>query len=76
MQVERSDPGSLLPGLRSGERVSNTWVTCPEDRNNSGKLELMPDVLVGSHGLTRKGLPLREGPAAYQLVGGVTAHQG
>ena len=29
-----------------------------------------------SHGLVRKDLSLREGLAAYQLVGGVTAHQG
>ena len=29
-----------------------------------------------SHGLVRKWIPLRESLAAYQLVGGVTAHQG
>src|SRR5680860_272172 len=29
----------------SGERVSNTWVTCPEDRDNLGKPRLIPNVL-------------------------------
>jgi hypothetical protein len=29
----------------SGERVSNTLVTCPEDGNNPSKGGLMPDVL-------------------------------
>ena len=37
---------------------------------------VIPHTLLGSHGLGRK-LPGRdEGLAAYQLVGGVTAHQG
>src|SRR5688572_20289387 len=54
MQVERSAAGCLHPAVRSGERVSNTWVTCLEDRDNFGKLELIPDVLSGSHGLERK----------------------
>jgi hypothetical protein len=31
--------------LESGERVSNTWVTCPKDWDNSGKPGLIPDVL-------------------------------
>ena len=29
----------------SGERVSNALVICPEERNNSGKLELIPHVV-------------------------------
>jgi hypothetical protein len=62
--------------VRSGERVSNTWATCPRLWNNPGKPGLMPDTLVGSHGPTRKVPTAWEGPAAYQLVGGVTAHQG
>jgi len=37
---------------------------------------LIPDALISSHGGMRKGQPLREGLAAYQLVGGVTAYQG
>ena len=31
---------------QSRERVSNTWVTCPDDRDNPRKLGLIPDVLV------------------------------
>ena len=45
-------------------------------RNNSGKPVLIPDVLLRSHDGKRKWIPLREGLAAYQLVGGVTAYQG
>ena len=76
MQVERSTTGSLLLVARSGARVSNTWATCLGARDNFGKLKLIPDTLPGSHDLGRKWIPLREGPAAYQLVGGVMAHQG
>ena len=68
------NPG-LAPG-ESGERVSNTWATNPSLWDNLGKPGLMPDTLAGSHGLARKGLPAWDGPAAYQLVGGVTAYQG
>jgi hypothetical protein len=74
MQVER-EPGSLLPG-DSGERVRNTWATCPSLWDNPGKPELIPDTPTGSHGPAGKGPPERDGPAAYQLVGEVTAHQG
>jgi hypothetical protein len=37
---------------------------------------LIPDTFTGSHGLVKKWIPLRDGLAAYQLVGEVTAHQG
>ncbi len=77
MQVERSAAGCLHLAVRSGERVSNTWATCLEDGDNSGKLGLIPDDPTGSHGPVRQMvLPPREGLAAYQLVGGVTAYQG
>ncbi len=60
--------------------MRNTWVICREDWNNSLKGELIPDVTTGRHLLGFKdgpqGLALRDKPAAYQLVGGVTAHQG
>ena len=32
-----------LRGYSSGERVSNTWVTCPALRDKPGKLGLIPD---------------------------------
>ena len=60
----------------SGERVSNTWATCPRHWDNTGKPVLIPDTLGGSHDLPRKAPTVWDGPAAYQLVGGVTAYQG
>ena len=56
--------------------MSNAWVIYLRVGNNTGKLVLIPDALAGSHGLAKKWIPLRDGLAAYQLVGGVTAHQG
>jgi hypothetical protein len=38
-----SDEPGLAPG-QSRERVSNTWVTCLNDRDNPRKLGLPPDV--------------------------------
>ena len=37
---------------------------------------LIPDTFFWSHGQLKKDLSVWEGLAAYQLVGGVTAHQG
>ena len=55
MQVER---GVLVAirGLPSGEWVSNALVTCPEERNNSGKLELIPHVVARVRGLATEGV--------------------
>lgn len=39
MQVERKGPS----GYSSGERVSNTWVTCLQLWDKPGKLGLIPD---------------------------------
>ena len=33
----------------SGARVRNTWVICLEDRDNTEKSELIPDVIRGWH---------------------------
>jgi hypothetical protein len=60
----------------SGERVSNTWVTCPEEGDNHWKRWLIPHVVTRVRDLVIKAPALREGPMAYQLVGGVMAHQG
>ena len=68
-------PVAIL-GVRSGARVRNTWIICLEVRNNSAKAGLMPDVVERLKLGTRKGLALPDESAAYQLVGGVTAHQG
>src|SRR5690606_13929606 len=43
MQVERNHWSLLL--WFSGGRVSNTWATCPADRDNSGKPVLIPNSL-------------------------------
>ena len=51
----------------SGGRVSNTWVTCPEVGNTSGKPELIPHDIVGAKVLAIKAgsqdLALPDGPA-------------
>src|SRR3954451_25018147 len=51
------------PG-QSRERVSNTWVTCPNDRDNSRKLELIPDVLFGGKVASASALGWARGPLA------------
>ncbi len=63
-----------LRGYISGRRVSNTWMTCPEDEDNGWKHTLILDSYVVED--ISKAPVLREGSAAYQLVGEVTAHQG
>ena len=60
----------------SGERVSNTWATCPRLWDNSKKLGLIPDMTAGRMVWWWKDLSAGDGPAAYQLVGGVVAYQG
>ncbi len=54
----------------SGERVSNTWATYPQDGDNPGKLGLIPDAVSGLHDLGIKGghswkLLLVDGPAFH-----------
>ena len=63
-------------GCPSGERVSNTWATCPQLWDNSKKLVLIPDVTADRMVWWWKDLSAEDGPAAYQLVGGVMAYQG
>ena len=61
----------------SGVRVSNTWVICLALGDNLGKLGLIPDGHMASHGGVWKAFNVVQGvPAAYQLVGGVRAYQG
>ena len=63
-------------GCASGERGSNTWATCPRLWDNSKKLGLIPDVTADRMVWWWKDLSAGDGPAAYQLVGGVVAYQG
>ena len=60
----------------SGERVSNAWATCPPVGNNPAKAGLIPHEVAGSEAGHQSLRALGEGPASYQLVGGVTAYQG
>ena len=66
--------------VNSGRRVSNTWAIYPRIGDNTAKAVLIPDDIIGWHHPIIKGssqeLPFGEEPAAYQLVGEVTAHQG
>ena len=60
--------------------MSNTQTTCPQDWDSPSKEGLIPDVVV-SHMRDYPKVPaLQVSPgdrfAFYQLVGGVTAHQG
>jgi hypothetical protein len=54
MQVERGVLVAIL-GFPSGEWVSNALVTYPEERDNSGKLELIPHVVTRVRGLVTEG---------------------
>ena len=62
--------------------MSNTWVTYPRDRDNLPKGGLIPDTFLALNCAKKKGGDLArdlsplDGPAAYQLVGEVMAHQG
>jgi len=59
MQVERN----LVSARFSGARVSTRWVMCPEVGNNSGKLELIPHVALGTLVLLAKEfIRFRSGP--------------
>jgi hypothetical protein len=55
MQVERAKAEPQGEALASGERVSNTWVICPEDWDNGPKGPLIPDNIAASHGAAKKG---------------------
>ena len=61
-----SDEPELALG-QSRERVSNTWVTYPDDRDNPRKLGLIPDMSDNHEVVEQRKLrpPLREGPAAH-----------
>ena len=67
---------SAFRGTWSGERVSNTWATCPQLWDNSKKLGLILDMTADRMVWWWKDLSAGDGPAAYQLVGGVVAYQG
>ena len=69
MQVERTQ--QIVSGFQrqsatvSGERVSNAWVICPQDRDNSAKALLIPDNLFLSHDRESKAPALGDEPAFH-----------
>ncbi len=68
MQVERE---STFGCEYSGERVSNTWATCPKDRDNSSKGLLIPDVVRSAKWIAPNasfGLRLGMGPRRISLL--------
>ena len=56
--------------------MSNAWVTCLIQGDNSWKRLLIPDIQTFRHLLVWKVLAVGDGLASYQLVGGVVAYQG
>ena len=57
-------------GYSSGERVSNTWATCPQLWDNSGKPVLILDIDFCSHGWLLKVFRLGMGPRPISLLVG------
>ena len=57
-------------GYTSGERVSNTWVTCPQLWDKPGKLGLIPDMIWPRMGLGGKFFRLGMGPRPISLLVG------
>ena len=57
-------------GYTSGERVSNTWVTCPQLWDKPGKLGLIPDMTSPRMGGCGKFFRLGMGPRPISLLVG------
>ena len=51
----KSNGKAPFGGHTSGARVSNAWVTYPQDWDNFGKLELIPDETTRSSDFAEKG---------------------
>ncbi len=62
--------------MPSGERESNESLTYPGLRDSRPKGRVIPDDITARHLAVLKGPPVWERAISYQLVGGVTAHQG
>ena len=56
--------------------MSSTWATYPSVGDNSGKPGLIPHSVTDRMSGEESSNAQEDGPAAYQLVGGVTAYQG
>ena len=62
MHASRTD--SSFRGRISGERVSNTYVTCPNVGDNSPKGELIPHMVTGENPVDKSLRARSEGRAA------------
>ena len=67
--------GTHLRMEASGERLSNTWRTCPHPGDSRGKPRVIPDDPARPHGRAGKAQTGGDGSAAHQVDGGVTAHR-
>ena len=67
--------GTPLRGDASGERLSNTWRTCPPLGDSPGKPGVKPDDARTAHADRAKSPEEGDGSAAHQVDGGVTAHR-
>ena len=74
MQVAGQHFLSLLRKMATGARVSNAYPTCPSPRDNPVKTGLIPYVVIYAHVYMTKGLAVKDGEGAEEVVGGVTAH--
>ena len=59
----------------SGERLSNTWRTCPPPGDSRRKRRVTPDDPAPGHPGAGKTQVEGDGSAAHQVDGGVTAHR-
>ena len=60
----KSNGRSALGRRGSGERLSNTWATCPSHRDSLGKPWVIPDDPAPPHGGAGEAQTARDGPAA------------
>ena len=60
----KSNGKGPLGGHTSGERLSNTWATCPPPRDSLAKAGLIPDTPPAPHGGGGKAETVGDGPAA------------
>ena len=73
----KSNGADFFESELSGERVSNTWMICPEAGDNSPKGLLIPHkLLLFRRTRVKEFISLREESVSHQLVGKVTAYQG
>ena len=71
----KSNDETALGRTWSGERVSNTWPTCPPPRDSPPKGGLIPGTPEAAHAAPGKAQAAGDGVAAHQVDGGAEAHR-